>query len=73
MVKAQFEGKGVGEKTLTQVAKENNIDMEYIKKRLSAKNFSMKEGETVKEMAARYNTTPIEFMKQLLVEGSSGK
>jgi hypothetical protein len=73
MVKAQFEGKGIGEKTLVQVAKDNNIDMEYIKKRLSAKGFSMKEGETIKEMAARQNTTPIEFMKQLLVEGPSGK
>jgi len=73
MVTAQFEGKGVGEKTLTQVAKENNIDMEYIKKRLSAKGFTMKEGETVKEIAARYSSTPIEFMKQLLVEGPSGK
>ena len=73
MVKAQFEGKGIGEKTLAQVAKENNIDMEYIKKRLSAKGFTMKEGETVKEMAARQNVTPIEFMKMLLVESPSGK
>lgn len=73
MVKTQFEGKGIGEKSLTQVAKENNIDMEYIKKRLSAKSISMKEGETIKEMAARQNTTPIEFMKILLVEGPSGK
>ncbi len=73
IVQAQFEGKGVGEKTLTQVAKENNIDMEYIKKRLAAKNFTAKEGETIKEIAGRYNTTPIEFMKQLLVEGTSGK
>jgi predicted DsbA family dithiol-disulfide isomerase len=73
MVKAQFEGKGIGEKPLAQVAKENNLDMEYIKKRLSAKGFSMKEGETVKEIGARYNVTPIEFMKMLLVEGPSGK
>jgi hypothetical protein len=73
MVKTQFEGKGVGEKTLSQMAKENNIDMEYIKKRLSAKNFSMKEGETIKEMAARYNTTPIEFLKTLLVENPPTK
>jgi polyferredoxin len=73
MVKAQFEGKGIGEKPLAQVVKENNLDMEYIKKRLSAKNFSMKEGETVKETAARYNITPIELMKQLLVEVPLGK
>jgi len=73
MVRAQFEGKGIGEKTLVQVAKDNNIDMEYIKKRLSAKGFSMKEGETIKEMAARQNTTPIEFMKMLLIESPSGK
>jgi hypothetical protein len=32
----------------------------------------MKEGETIKEMAARQNTTPIEFMK-MLVESTSGK
>ena len=31
---------------------------EVHKKRLSAKGFSMKEGETVKDMGARYNTTP---------------
>jgi polyferredoxin len=72
MVKAQFEGKGIGEKPLAQVAKENNIDMEYIKKRLSAKSFSMKEGETMKEMAARYNT-PIGLITMILVEGPSGK
>jgi hypothetical protein len=47
--------------------------MEYIKNRLSANNFIAKEGETVKEIAARYNTNPINFMKQLLVEGTSGK
>jgi predicted DsbA family dithiol-disulfide isomerase len=73
MVKAQFEGKGIGEKPLAQVAKENNLDMEYIKKRLSAKSFSMKEGETMKEMAARYNTTPIGLITMILVEGPSGK
>ena len=73
MVKAQFEGKGIGEKSLAQVAKENNLDMDYIKKRLSSKSLSMKEGETIKEMAARNNTTPIEFMKILLVEAPSGK
>jgi ferredoxin len=73
MVKAQFEGKGIGEKSLAQVAKENNLDMEYIKKRLFSKSLSMKESETIKEMAARNNTTPIEFMKILLVEAPSGK
>lgn len=73
MVKTQFEGKGIGEKPLAQVAKENNLDMSYINKRLATKNLSMKEGETLKEMAARYNTTPIELMKMILVENPSGK
>ncbi len=53
--------------------KENNLDMNYISKRLAAKNLSMKEGETLKEMAARYNTTPIELMKMILVENPSVK
>lgn len=58
MVKAQFEGKGIGEKTLNQVAKDNNIDMEYLKKRLSAKNLSMKEGGNHKGdgRTTKYNT-----------------
>jgi hypothetical protein len=73
MVKAQFEGKGYGEKTLAQVVKENNIDMNYINKRLTAKNLSMKEGETMREMAARYNTTFIELIKMILVENPSVK
>jgi len=58
MVKAQFEGKGIGEKPLAQVVKENSLDMDYINKRLAASNLSAKEGETLKEMAARYKTTP---------------
>ena len=72
-VTAMFEGKGAGEKTLAQVSKENNIDMDYIKKRLAAKNFTAKEEETIKDIAARYNTTPIQFLKTLLVESGSAK
>ncbi|HEX2965399.1 MAG TPA: 4Fe-4S binding protein [Syntrophorhabdaceae bacterium] len=67
-VTAMFEGKGAGEKTLTQISKENDIDMDYIRKRLAAKNFTAKEDETVKDIAGRYNTTPIQFLKTLLVD-----
>jgi hypothetical protein len=73
MVKTQFEGKGIGEKTLAQVVKENNLDMNYINERLVAKNLSIKEDETLRQMAARYNTTPIELMKMVLVENPDGK
>jgi hypothetical protein len=72
-VKAQFEGKGYGEKTLAQVVKENNIDMNYINKRLAATNLSTKEGEPMREMGARYNTTFIELIKMILVENAGGK
>ncbi len=70
-VTAMFEGKGAGEKTLATISKENNIDMEYIRKRLAAKNFAAKEDETIKEIAGRYNATPIQFLKTLLVDTPS--
>lgn len=73
MVKAQFEGKGYGEKTLAYVVKENNLDMNYINKRLAAKNLSTKEGESMRDMAARYNTTFVELIKMILVENPGGK
>ena len=46
----------------------NNLEMDGITKRLTAKNLSAKEGETLKEMAARHKTAPIELMKMILVE-----
>lgn len=67
-VRARFEGKGIGARTLADLAREHNLDLNYLTRRMAEKGLSQKEGETLKEMADRYKTTPIELMKMILVE-----
>ncbi len=68
LVEEKFAGTGVGRKTLTQVCEENNIDLNLAKKKLSEKGISTKEGETMKEIASRYDKLPMDILKIILVE-----
>ncbi|MCX5717072.1 MAG: DUF4405 domain-containing protein [Nitrospirae bacterium] len=67
-VEEKFTGAGVGKKTLAQFAHENKIDMDHAKKKLAQKNIEIKESETLKQVAERYNTSPIELLKIILVD-----
>jgi len=64
----KFAGAGIGKKTLAQFAHENKINMDDAKKKLAQKKIEMKESETLKEAAERYNTSPIELLKIILVD-----
>lgn len=68
LIEEKFAGTGIGRKTLLQICEENNIDLNLAKKKLSEKGISVKEDETLKEMASRHNTVPIEILKIILVE-----
>lgn len=68
LVEEKFAGTGVGRKTLSQICEENKIDLNLAKKRLSEKGIITKEDETLKEIADKHNTLPIEILKVILIE-----
>jgi len=68
MVEERIAGTGIGRKTLAEFCEENKIDLASAKERLKGKGIQSKDTETMKEIAARHNTAPIELAKILLVE-----
>jgi len=72
MVEERFAGASIGRKTLAEFCQENKIALALAKERLKGKGIQSKDTETMKEIAARHNTTPIELAKMILV-GNGGK
>lgn len=71
MVEERFAGTGIGRKNLKQVAAENGLDIQTAQKKLASKGISIRDDETFKEAAARYDIYPIDIMKIILVENYS--
>lgn len=67
LVDEKFEGRGMGRKTLAMLAEEIGFDLATAKKKLAARNLSMKDGETLKDAAAKAGTAPMEILKVILV------
>jgi hypothetical protein len=67
MVDEKFEGRGMGRKTLAMLAEEIGFDLAVAKKKLAARNLSMKDDETLKDAAAKAGTAPMEILKVILV------
>ncbi|MFQ3573863.1 MAG: DUF4405 domain-containing protein [Thermodesulfovibrionales bacterium] len=68
LVEEKFAGAGIGRKTLPQICEEVGIDISIAKGRLNNKGLKIKDQETFKEIADRYNTKPIEILKVILLE-----
>lgn len=69
----EFEGKGLGRKTLRQVCDENNIDVSKALSKLSNKGINASERETLRQIAERNNTSPIEILIEVLVNEEKSK
>ncbi len=67
LVDEKFEGRGMGRKTLAMLADETGVDLARAKKKLAARNVSMKDDETLKDAAAKAGTAPMEILKIILV------
>lgn len=67
-VEEEFSGTGIGRKTLKFFCEENGIDLELAKNRLNLKGINMKEEDNFRSVADKYETTPIEIVKLILVE-----
>lgn len=68
LVAEKFTGSGIGKKTLLQISKENDIELEKAKQRLARHKIKMAESETLRQAAEQNNTTPIELLKIILID-----
>jgi len=67
LVEEQFEGRGIGRKTLAMISAENRLDLATARKKLAARQVVMKDDETLKDAAERVQTAPVELMKIIFV------
>jgi hypothetical protein len=65
-IQTQFEGKGIGRKTLTDICTEFKLDQATVSKKLAAKKITMAPDDTLKEIGTKYNELPVEIMKIIL-------
>lgn len=68
-IEARLTGTGVGAKTLASFADQNQIPVATAQERLAALGIEADPGDTLKALAARHATRPIEIAKALLSPG----
>lgn len=68
LVQKEFEGKGVGRKTLADICKEHGLEQGTIIKKLAAKNITMASGDTLKKISEERGELPIDLLKVILVD-----
>ncbi|QOX78323.1 DUF4405 domain-containing protein [Trichlorobacter lovleyi] len=67
LIQQQFEGKGVGRKTLAAVCREQQLDQAAIIKKLAARKISATPDDTLKKLGDESGELPIELLKIILV------
>lgn len=67
LVQQQFEGTGVGRKTLAAVCRERHLDQAAIIKKLAARKISAAPDDTLKKLGDESGELPIELLKIILV------
>lgn len=64
----EFEGKGIGRKTLKQICEENGVDVARALNKLKNKGINASERDTLRQIAEKNNTSPIEVLIEVLVD-----
>ncbi len=67
LVQQQFEGKGVGRKTLADICQEFRLDQAVISNKLAGKGIKMAASDTLKKISDDRGELPIEILKVILV------
>lgn len=67
LVQQQFEGKGVGRKTLAAVCQEQQLDQAAIIRKLAARKINAAPDDTLKRLGDESGELPIELLKIILV------
>lgn len=65
---SEFEGKGIGRKTLKQICEENKLDVSVIIRKLKNNGINAKDKDTMREIAEKNGTNPIDILIQILME-----
>ena len=67
LVQKEYEGKGVGRKTLGEICQEHNLDQTAIIKKLTTRKINMASGDNLKKVSEELGELPIEVLKIILV------
>ena len=70
-VEETFSGTGLGNRTIGQIIKEMELNPAKVYQRLKAVHIEAKDGDRLKSLAGKYNTTPIKLMTVILVQDNS--
>lgn len=66
-----LEGKGVGRRNISWLTDEFKLEMEKAKRRLAKNKIEASEDESFHDIADRYNVSPMDIVKVILVRGHS--
>lgn len=69
LVEEKFSGTGVGAKRLGELIRTTGVSLEEVKQRFSANGISLDIDMNLKKIAKEGDTTPLEVLKAMLVEG----
>ncbi len=64
----EFEGKGLGRKTLKQICDENKVEIQKALTKLKNKGIVASEKDTLRQIAEKNNTSPIEVLIEVLID-----
>ncbi len=64
----EFEGKGLGRKTIKQICDENKVDIQKALSKLKNKGIAASEKDTLRQIAEKNNTSPIEVLIEVLID-----
>jgi len=67
-IEKKFTGKGLGRKKLIEICKEVSINVNLAQKRLEDRGIKAKADETMREIASRYNMSPMDVLKMILIK-----
>lgn len=66
-IEAQYSGTGLGRKSLTEICHTVDIDIDMALKRLSKAGIQATGGDNVRELAEKYNRSPIDLLKIMML------
>jgi hypothetical protein len=68
LVEEKFAGTGIGQRALSWMIEDIGMNPEVARQRLSKNDIKASDDETLKQIASRFETKPIEILKIMLVE-----
>lgn len=68
MIEEAFAGTGVGRKSIGQIIKDHGLDPKTVYHRIKEGGIETEDADKIKEIAAKYNSTPIKILTIMLVD-----